>query len=220
MAYSSVIFDMDGVLLNSLKEDEKWKFDAVGQALEQKNIDPDEVPREEMKAVLGDKGYRACLKKSAELGVDPREMWSIVARETSAAREKELENGSFELYPGVEETLRTLREEKVSMAVISNAPETAVKLMIEHFNLKQFFDFYAGVRNFEDLRARKPHPNHLELAKAELKRNPFVYVGDGESDLEAAENAEIDSIWVDRGNTVQTQLDHKVDSINELTKYI
>lgn len=220
MAYSSVIFDMDGVLLNSLVDGEKWKYRAVDRALQEKDVDPGNLAREDKDKVLGDRGYKACLKEASNLGVDPREIWSIVAQETTEARREELKKGSFELYPGVKDTIKALHEADIPMAVISNAPESAVKMMVESFELKQYFKFYAGVRNFEDLRARKPHPNHLELAKAELKRNPFVYVGDSDSDLQAAERAEMDSIWVKRSGEVQSGHSFEAEHLTDITEYV
>ncbi|QKQ98135.1 HAD-IA family hydrolase [Candidatus Nanohaloarchaea archaeon] len=220
MAYNSVIFDMDGVLLNSLVDDEEWKYRAVGHALKEKDIDPEELSRKDKNAVLGDRGYKACLKKSSELGVDPREIWSLVAQETTTARREQLENGNFELYPSAEKTVKDLHQRDIPLAVISNAPESAVKTMMEYFDLKQYFKFYAGIRNFEDLRDRKPHPNHLELAKAELKRNPFIYIGDSDSDLRAAENAQMDSAWVRRHGEAQTGHSFEVDSLEEIVDHV
>lgn len=220
MAYSSVIFDMDGVLLNSLIDGEEWKYRAVDRALQEKDIDPEGLAQEDKDKVLGDKGYKACLKEASRLGVDPREIWSLVAQETTEARREELEKGSFKLYPGVKDTIKALHQQDIPMAVISNAPESAVKMMVESFGLKQYFKFYAGIRNFEDLRARKPHPNHLELAKAELKRNPFIYIGDSNSDLEAAERAGMDSIWMRRSGDVQSGHSFEAENISDITKYV
>jgi len=220
MAYSSVIFDMDGVLLNSLIDGEEWKYRAVDRALKEKDINPGDLAQKEKDKVLGDKGYKACLKEASRLGVDPREIWSLVAQETTEARREELKKGGFDLYPEVKDTLSALHQKDVQMAVISNAPESAVKIMVESFGLKQYFKFYAGIRNFEDLRARKPHPNHLELAKAELKRNPFIYIGDSNSDLEAAERAGMDSIWMKRSGDVQSGHSFEAEHISDITRYV
>ncbi|WEL23579.1 HAD family hydrolase [Candidatus Nanohalovita haloferacivicina] len=220
MAYSSVIFDMDGVLLNSLVDGEKWKYRAVDRALKEKDVEPENVSRDGKDAILGDKGYKACLKKSSKLGLDPREIWSLVAQETTNARGEELRKGNFELYPEAEKVVKNLHQKDIPLAVISNAPEAAVKMMIEYFELKQYFKFFAGVRNFEDLRDRKPHPNHLELAKAELKRDPFIYVGDSDSDLKAAENARMDSVWVKRGGEVQNGHTFEVEGLGEIVNRV
>jgi len=221
MEFESVVFDMDGVILNSLVNSEEWKYNAVNEALENEGVDPDTLPKDTKDSLLGDKGYSQCVKTSKDVGVNPRKVWNSVAEKTTLAREKQLENGSFELYDEAKDTIEALHQADVKLGIISNAPEMAVELTIEHFDLKRYFKFYAGVRNFEDLQARKPHPNHLELAKAELKRNPFVYVGDHKSDLVAAQRADMSSIWVKRSDTsMDVEPDYTVEQVSKLRKII
>lgn len=217
MEFNSVVFDMDGVILNSLVDHEDWKYNAVDEALDEEGVDPESLSKEKKDSLLGDQGYAECVKTAKEVGVNPRKVWNTVAEKTTLSREKQLEDGKFELYDGARDTIEALHDRDIKMGIISNAPEMAVELTIEHFDLKRFFKFYAGVRNFEDLQARKPHPNHLELAKAELKRNPFSYVGDHESDLVAAQRADMSSIWVKRQETqVDVTPDYTVTSAKEI----
>lgn len=212
-----MVFDMDGVILNSLVNDEEWKYDAVNEALRSEGVDPNELSKDKKDSLLGDQGYAECVKTSKDVGVNPRKVWTEVAEKTTVARERQLENGDFELYDGTRETIKALHDNDIKMGIISNAPERAVELTIEHFDLKRFFKFYAGVRNFEDLRSRKPHPNHLEMAKAELKRDPYTYVGDHESDLLAARRAEMSSVWIRRENTqVNVKPDYTIDHVREI----
>ena len=219
MEFRSVVFDMDGVILNSLVDHEDWKYEAVDEALKSEGVDPDSLSKEKKDSLLGDQGYAECVKTSKEVGVNPRKVWTEVAEKTTLAREKQLENGQFELYDGARDTIEELHERDIKMGIISNAPEMAVELTIEHFDLKPFFHFYAGVRNFEDLRARKPHPNHLEMAKAELKRDPYTYVGDHESDLLAARRADMSSVWIRRKDTqVNVKPDYTIDHIRDIMK--
>lgn len=221
MKYQTMVFDMDGVILNSLVDDEKWKFDAVRQALREKGVDTSGLSRDELRDVLGDRGYTAVVKRATKLGLNPAEIWTRIAETTTEARIQQMEQGNFELYPGVEEVIKNLHDADVEMGIISNAPEDAVIATIELFDLKQYFKFYAGVRNFEDLHARKPNPNHLELAKAELKRSPFAYVGDAESDIVAAREARMDAIWVhNRDITLEEDPDYEVDSVDRILDVI
>lgn len=216
-----MVFDMDGVILNSLVNSEEWKYDAVDEALEELGIDPGELSRREKDSLLGDKGYSSCVKTAKEVGVNPRKAWSSIADKTTLAREEQLENGNFELYDAVREIIEALHEEDIQLGIISNAPEMAVEIAIEYFDLKRFFEFYAGVRNFEDLQARKPHPNHLELAKAELKRDPFAYVGDAESDMIASQRADMSSIWVKRSDaSMDVAPDFRIEKVKELEEIV
>ncbi|MFB6204202.1 MAG: HAD family hydrolase [Candidatus Nanohaloarchaea archaeon] len=221
MRYGSVIFDMDGVILNSLVENEKWKFDAVRQALKEKGVDPEGMDRDELRDILGDRGYSAVVKKSSELGLNPGEIWQRVAETTTHARLQQIEDGKFELYPGAKDAIEHLYDEDTQMAVISNAPESAVEATMRMFDLKQYFEFYLGVRNFEDLQVRKPNPNHLELAKAELKRDPMAYVGDAENDVRAAKRAELASIWVNRAREeIDIEPDYEMQRLERLPEIV
>jgi HAD superfamily hydrolase (TIGR01549 family) len=219
MEYNSIIFDMDGVILNSFTESEEWKYEAVKSSIEELGASPEKIPKEDMDKILGDKGYGECIKACNKHGLNPRKAWKLVAEKTTLARIEKIKKGDFKLYEGVLETLKILRENEVKTALISNAPEEAVEATIQEFNLAKYFKFYRGIRNFEDLRERKPHPNHLEIAKAELKSNPYLYVGDSKSDIEAANNAKIASMWVhSRENNITDDPDYEVNTISELNQ--
>jgi phosphoglycolate phosphatase len=194
MKYGSVIFDLDGVILDSMQEQE-WKYRATRDALSELGVD-ESYEEEVLDAVLGDKGYEECVRVCGEIGVDPRRAWSLVAEKTSQARMEQIEENGFGLIDGAEQVLEELRENQVKLGVISNAPDQAVEMVVDYFDLRGYFKFFRGVQSFEDLKARKPHPNHLELAKFQLKRDPYVYIGDHESDVQAAANAKMDSVWV------------------------
>lgn len=198
MKYGSVIFDMDGVLLNSLVEDEKWKYDAVRQALEEKDLEPSDVSRHDLERFLGDYGRQECIEACKEYDLNPDEVWELVAETTNLARIRKVKKGDFRLYSDARSFLEALHPRDPGMGVISNAPEAAVKTTMQFFNLEHYFNYYRGVESFQDLRKRKPHPDHLEIAEAELKKPPFLYIGDAASDIEAANRAGMDSAWINR----------------------
>ncbi|QGA80467.1 HAD family hydrolase [Candidatus Nanohalobium constans] len=216
MEYGSVIFDLDGVILNSM-ESEEWKYQATRDALEELGVDQN-LDREVLDAILGDKGYEECVRVCGDIGVDPRKAWSLVAEKTAQARMQQIEENGFGLIDGAEELLQELKENQVKLGVISNAPDQAVEMVVDYFDLRSYFKFYMGVRSFEDLKARKPHPNHLELAKFQLKRDPYIYVGDHESDVQAATNAEMDSVWVHPENLDEPT--YTVDKLSEIVSVI
>jgi HAD superfamily hydrolase (TIGR01549 family) len=212
MEYGSVIFDLDGVILDSM-ESEEWKYDATREALNELGVSED-LDRESLDAVLGDQGYEECVRVCGEIGVDPRKAWSLVAEKTSQARMEMIEENGFGLVDGAEELLQELKENQIKLGVISNAPDQAVEMVVDHFGLRSYFKFFRGVQSFEDLKARKPHPNHLELAKFQLKRDPYIYIGDHESDVQAATNAGMDSVWVHPENLDEPTF--TVDQLKEI----
>jgi HAD superfamily hydrolase (TIGR01549 family) len=216
MMYGSVIFDLDGVLLDSV-ESEEWKYRAVRSALSELGVD-DDLGRDVLDAVLGDQGYEECVRVCGDIGVDPRKAWSLVAEKTSQARMHEIERNDFGLADDAEKVVENLKREQLKLGVISNAPDQAVEMVVDHFDLRRYFKFFRGVQSFEDLKARKPHPNHLELAKFQLKREPYLYVGDHESDVEAASNAGMDSVWVHPGNHEEPS--YSVDKLSDVVRIV
>lgn len=219
MDYNSIIFDMDGVILNSVSGEQKWKYDAVKDSIKELGADPEDISKEELDKILGDKGYGECIKTCNKYGLNPRKAWKLIAEKTTLARIEKMKQGDFKLYEGVNNTLEKIRRSNIKTAVISNAPESAVEATIQEYDLGKCFKFYRGIRNFEDLRDRKPHPNHLEIAKAELRSGPYLYVGDSESDIKAAKNAEVSSMWVhSRNNQLNEKPDYTIEKISELSE--
>ncbi|MFB6215685.1 MAG: HAD family hydrolase [Candidatus Nanohaloarchaea archaeon] len=217
MKYNSVIFDMDGVVLDFRGNGFRWKYDAVRKVLKNHGVDPEGFSREKLGRFLGDHGVKSCVEACNAQGVDSKDVWTDIAEETSRRRAEKMKEGDFMLFEEVRDTLKTLKNQEVVMGLISNAPEMAIRETINFFDLKSFFRFYRGIENFEDLSDRKPHPDHLNFAKAELKRSPYLYVGDHESDIEAARRAEMDSLWINRGEgSKDTEPTYERKSIGEL----
>jgi len=217
MSYGSVIFDLDGVILNSMESDE-WKYRATREALNELGVDASELDKSVLDSILGDSGYEECVRVCSDVGVDPQRAWSLVAEKTAYARMEEIEKNDFGLVDGTMELLNELRKSQIKMGVISNAPDQAVELVIDHFDLRKYFKFFRGVRSFEDLKDRKPHPNHIEMAKFQLKRDPYIYVGDRESDVMAATNAGMDSIWIHPQNLKEPT--YTVEKLNEIPEIV
>jgi len=216
MSFNAVVFDMDGVLLDSMSEDE-WKWNAVRKVIRSKGVDADSLDKNTLGAIMGDQGYKKCIKACDNLGLSPKKVWTEVAQETTLKRRQKISDGDITLFDGARNLIGDLHQEDIKMGIISNAPEDAVQATIEEFDLKKYVHFYMGVRSFEDLQARKPNPNHLEIAKIEIKRSPILYIGDAESDVIAANRADMKSAWLKRGHIEgDVQPDYSINSLQKL----
>ena len=109
-------------------------------------------------------------------------------------------------YPGICEALETLRNRGVAMAVVSNKLDAVTKALCE----KSFGDSISVVIGDRPGLPRKPSPDSVHLALAQLGADPAhaVYVGDSEVDIATARNANLPCISVGWGfRPVQVLLD-------------
>jgi phosphoglycolate phosphatase len=103
------------------------------------------------------------------------------------------------LFPGVLEGLQQLRARDVPLAVATNLPGWFVEPFLNHFGMEQVFA--ASVFN-----ARKPSPVGLKRVMAELRvsGSNVCFVGDSESDSQAAISAGVVFGWAAYGYSGKT----------------
>ncbi len=107
------------------------------------------------------------------------------------------EPGVWKLYPEVEEVLRSLKEKKFILGMVSNWDSRLLKLCTG-LGIDRYFDFKVISAVFG---AAKPNPKIFEeaLKKADLPAGEVVHVGDSlEDDVRGAHLAGIKAIWLDR----------------------
>ncbi len=102
------------------------------------------------------------------------------------------------LFPGVEPSLRTLRERGVAMAVVTNKPHRFAVEVLEQLRIGHFF---AAVIGGDSLPVKKPDPAPLFAAvqRAGGSNEASWMIGDSATDVSAARNAQIRSAWVPYG---------------------
>jgi len=101
-------------------------------------------------------------------------------------------------YPGVPETLATLRRRGYRTAICTNKPQQATLAVMQGLDLLPLFDGVAGGDRFP---VRKPHPGHLLQLIAELGARPeaSAMIGDNENDAAAARSAAVPLVLVRYG---------------------
>ncbi len=183
--YDTVVFDMDGTLLDTLED----LRDAVNYALRMHGMP--ERTTEEIRRFVGN-GVRKLLVRSVPEGDKNPEFEAVFQafREYYAVHS----NDKTHAYKGVTELLKKLRDAGYAVAIVSNKPDAAVK------NLNQiYFDGIVetaiGEREGMD---KKPAPDMVWKAIEELgkTKETAVYVGDSEVDIETARNVGLPCISV------------------------
>lgn len=98
-----------------------------------------------------------------------------------------------ELYPDALFVLEELKNAERKTALITTSPHANVVHLLDKYNLHHFFD---AVITQEDTKQHKPDPEPLEKALEMLDGNKqeAIIIGDSDKDINAGNNAEIDSI--------------------------
>lgn len=196
MRYNTVIFDLDGTLLNTLED----LADSCNYALAQ--VGEQERSLEEVRRFVGNGVARLM-----ELAVrDGRENPKF-DRALAIMREYYHTHNQIKTapYPGIFELLQRLRELGVSIAVVSNKPDTSVKPLVQEY----FGDLIPVAIGERTGVRRKPAPDTVFEALKELgkDRSTALYVGDSEVDVATAWNAGIPCVSVTWGFRDRQELD-------------
>ncbi len=188
MRYTTVIFDLDGTLLNTLEDIR----DSVNHILTKYGFE--ERSLEQIRRSVGN-GSGVLLEKSLPQG---RETPGFDGLLKEYVAWYEAHNAiKTAPYEGVTEMLRAVTASEHKVAVVSNKPDENARALV-----RRFFGAYVSVVIGERPGiARKPAPDTVRQAMRELQSFPFetVYVGDSEVDLKTARAAGIDCISVTWG---------------------
>ena len=188
MKYETVIFDLDGTLLDTLDD----LTGAVNHALARYGLPL--RTREQVRPLLG-YGVRNLIRCSMPEGSDDALFEKVLGEYmpyyAAHCQEKTAP------YEGIRGLLEELCARGICTAVVSNKPDGAAKTLCRH----HFGDSLAlAVGHFEGVE-RKPAPDLVTFAMRELgcDASRTVYVGDTEVDFQTARNAGIDCIGVTWG---------------------
>ncbi|MDE6365310.1 MAG: HAD-IA family hydrolase [Lachnospiraceae bacterium] len=181
---STVIFDLDGTLLDTL-EDLK---NATNYAL--KTCGMPERTLEEVRRFVGN-GVKNLMIRAVPDGEDNPQFEH--AFDTFKEYYGVHCNDATKAYSGIPELLRELKNNGYAMAIVSNKIDSAVQDLKNRY----FSQVEVAIGDRENLR-RKPEPDSVFLALEKLgrSREETVYVGDSDVDLDTARNAGIPCISV------------------------
>lgn len=188
MGYSTILFDMDGTVLDTLQD--LWaSTNAVLRELGHPERSLDDI-----RSYVGN-GARNQIRCALPEGSGDDAIDDALSRYRAhyAAHCRD----HTKPYPGVVEALRRLKDAGKKLAVVSNKPDAAVRLLSdEHFGA--LMDVAIG--ETPTLR-RKPAPDTVDAALAALgaEKTGAVYVGDSEVDVATAQNAGLPLIAVSWG---------------------
>ena len=117
-----------------------------------------------------------------------------------AYRRNSLESKRYhtELYPGIRDVLKTLKDNGVSISICSNRDQILLDSLVDYLLGDIAFDCVVGYRKGLP---GKPDPYKLNriIEKSNLDKDNVLYVGDRSADILTAENANVDMAFVTWG---------------------
>ena len=194
--YQSVIFDLDGTLLNSLPD----IAGAMNRSLAKVGLPGFAVEEYRMKVGNG-------VFKIAERSVGERtDLLPQVLSYYMADYAEHCCVASF-TYPGIPEALKALSDAGLSLSVFSNKDQADVEKVVRHYLPGLSF---AAVRGRREGVPLKPAPDGALLIARQLSLSPerFLYVGDSMMDMRcgaAAGMATVGVTWGFRGREELSQ---------------
>lgn len=213
MTYDAVVFDNDGVLVETT--DYEVLQEAAWRAFAESGVD-DPDPDDVESIILG-VTPESLSTVCAAYELDAETFWETRDRVAHEAQRDLVESGGKPLYDDVP----TLGDLGVPMGVVSSNQQATVDYLLDHFGVSSLFDTaYGREPTMDDLRRKKPDPHFIERAMADLGSENALYVGDRESDITAAVNAGIDSAFVRRPHRehhdLKVQPTYELDDLHDL----
>lgn len=174
---TGILFDLDGTLLDTLED----LADSVNHVLAANGYPARTLA--EVRAFVGN-GAGQLIRKAAPEGTDVEALLAQFQRYYAGHCQIKTRP-----YPGILEALAELSR-KYPLAIVSNKPDAAVKALCAQY--------FPGIPAMGETAQcpRKPAPDMVLRAMAELGVERCIYVGDSEVDIQTAHNAQVPCLSV------------------------
>lgn len=195
MKYKTLIFDLDGTLLNTLDD----LAASVNYAMRQCGFPERTI--DEVRRFIGN-GVKVLIRRAVPEGTSEEEY--LNAHREFRKHYSQNSRNKTAPYEGIIELLHALKEKGYSLAIVSNKVDFAVKDLRDEF----FSDVIDVAIGDSDATRTKPEPDMVYKAIDELgaDKESCVYIGDTDVDIETAKNSGMDCISVSWGFRSRSEL--------------
>ena len=111
-------------------------------------------------------------------------------------------------FKEVQETLKTLKEKKFKLAILSNGTPSLLNKLVKSNNLENFFD---DIFSIEEVGIYKPNSKvyDIPIKKYKIEKNEVAFLSANTWDVSGGGNYGYQSVWVNRNNNIFDNLDFK-----------
>ena len=111
-------------------------------------------------------------------------------------------------YKEVPETLKTLKEKKFKLAILSNGTPSLLKELVRSNNLDNLFD---DIFSIEEVGVYKPSSKvyDIPIKKYQIEKSEVAFLSANTWDVSGGGNYGYQSIWVNRNNNIFDNLDYE-----------
>ncbi|MES3517844.1 MAG: HAD-IA family hydrolase [Natronomonas sp.] len=196
--YDGLLLDHDGVIVTLV--DESALYEAARRAFLDSGVDPKEADVE----TLSIRVSPSELSDVAETyDLDPDQLWKHRDDRIETTLRAETTAGRKHPYGDVD----ALGAVSVPIGVVSNNQTRIVEFVLDQYGLAdRFGTIRAREPTVESLHRKKPNPEFLEAAMADLGVSNPLYVGDSESDVVAGKRAGLDVAFLRRDHNARVDL--------------
>ena len=207
---STIIFDMDGVIIDSEPIHQQLEFEMFSE-LEL------HISDEEHKDYIGTSAIDMWTKieERHHLKKSPQELLSYGRKKYW----KSLDNGKVPMVEGALDLIKFFYDHKFLLQVASSATRPTVEKVLEHFDLGKYFKFRIGG---DEVSKSKPEPEIFIKAAQQSGSKPenCLVIEDSSNGVKAAKSAGMNCIGYANsgtGNQDLSMADLVVQNLNEIT---
>ena len=214
MMINTIIFDLDGTLLNTLED----LRDSVNYALEKQNFPLRTLS--EIRSFVGD-GIRVLMERAVPKSIDA-EVFETCFADFNAYYKVHMEDKTAP-YDGINEMLTNIKKAGFKTAIVTNKVDYAAQDLCK----RMFGENIDLVVGSVDNRPNKPAPDGAFYAIETLdsKKENTIFVGDADTDILTAKNAGLVSVGVlwgfrDREIIENEGAEYIVETVKDLEKLL
>ena len=113
-------------------------------------------------------------------------------------------------FKEVQKTLKTLKEKKLKLAILSNGTPSLLNELVKSNKLENLFD---DVFSIEEVGVYKPNSKvyDIPIKKYKIEKNEVAFLSANTWDVSGGGNYGYQSIWVNRNNNIFDNLDFKAN---------